>query len=63
MWQDLSKSTKMFDLVILTFVFDLLIENFNLGYIFGLVGAKTLIFHMSVPCDKTFLWVPKNLTL
>jgi hypothetical protein len=41
--------------VTLTLVFDLLIEYLNLGYIFWLVGTKALIFHMSVPCDKTFV--------
>jgi hypothetical protein len=33
-WQDLSVDTKEVDLVTLTLVFDLLIKNFNLGYIF-----------------------------
>jgi hypothetical protein len=49
-----------FDLLTLTF--DLLIENFNIGYIFWLKSTKALTFHMSVSCDKTFLWVPKNMT-
>jgi hypothetical protein len=37
----------------LTLVFDLLIENFNLDYIFWLVGTRTLTFHLDVCCDKT----------
>jgi hypothetical protein len=55
--------TKIFDLVTLIVVFYLLIENFNLGYIFWLVDTRALTFHMSVPFDKTFSWVPKNVTL
>jgi hypothetical protein len=50
--------TKIFDLVILTLMFDLLIKNFNLGYNFQMVCTRMLIFHMSVPCDKIFSWVP-----
>jgi hypothetical protein len=61
--QDLSMGMNIFDLVTLTLVFDLYIENFNPGYIFWLVGATALIFHMNVPCDKTFSWVQKKLTL
>jgi hypothetical protein len=49
-----------FDLLTLTF--DLLIENFNIGYIFWLISTKALAFHVSVSCDKTFLWVPTNMT-
>jgi hypothetical protein len=53
---------KMFYLVTLTLVFDLLLENFNLGYIFWLLGTCTgaLTFHLIVLCEKTFSWVPKN---
>jgi hypothetical protein len=54
-------NTKMFDLV--TLVFDLLIENFNLVYIFWLVGTRALTFHMSVPCDKKFPRVPNLYSL
>jgi hypothetical protein len=49
--------------VTLTLVLDLLIQNFNLGYIFWMVCTRTLIFHMSVCCDKTFQWVPTGETL
>jgi hypothetical protein len=35
--------------------------NFNIGYIFWLISNKALTFHMSVSCDKTFLWVPTNM--
>jgi hypothetical protein len=38
-------------------------KSFNLGYNFWMVGTRTLIFHMSVPYDMTFLWVQKCLTL
>jgi hypothetical protein len=52
---------RIVDPVILTLVCDLLIENFDLGYIFGMVETRALIFHMTVPCDKTFPWVtPKS---
>ena len=55
--------TKIFVLVTLTLVFDLLIKNFNLGHNTFMVSIRALIFHMSVPCDKAFPWVPKFLTL
>jgi hypothetical protein len=54
---------KKFDLVTLSLVFDLLIENFNLGYIFWLVGTRALTFHTSVCCYKTLPWVLKNMAL
>ena len=38
--------------------------NFNLAYNFWTVGARALIFHLSIPCDKTlFSWVPLCFTL
>ena len=37
--------------------------NFNLGYNFWTVKAKALIFHMSIPCDEAFQWVPLFFTL
>jgi hypothetical protein len=43
--------------------FDLLIENFHLGYIFWLVGTRALTFYMSAICDKIFSRVQKKLTL
>ena len=55
--------TKIFDLVTLTLMFDLLIKNFNLGYNFQMACTRMLIFHMSIPCGKTFPWVPTDLTL
>jgi hypothetical protein len=55
--------TKLFDHVTLTLLFDPLIKNFNLGHNFQMVCTRMLIFHMSVSCDKIFLWVPKFLTL
>ena len=30
--------------------------NFNLAYNFWTAYARALIFHMSIPCDKTFQW-------
>ena len=55
--------TIIFDPVTLTFEFNPFFENFNLANNFWIVGARALIFHMSIPCDKTFQWVPLFLTL
>jgi hypothetical protein len=38
-------------------------KSFNFGYNFWMVSTRALIFHMSIPCDKTFLWVSKFFTL
>ena len=38
-------------------------SKLNLGYNFSTNRDKAFILHMLVPCDKTFLSVPKNLTL
>ena len=38
--------------------FDPFFENFYLAYNFWTVSAWGLIFHMNIPCDKTFPWVP-----
>jgi hypothetical protein len=48
--------TNIFDLVTLTLVIDLLIENFDLGYIFCFAGTTALTFHTRASCvsDKTF---------
>ena len=54
--------TKFFDLVTLTLKFDLLLKNLNLGHGFLTRRDRTFIFHMYIPCDKTFSWVPKFLT-
>ena len=43
--------------VILSETLTLLINNF------WTVSARSLIFHMSIPCVKTFPWVPLFLTL
>ena len=32
--------------------------NFNLANNIWTVSARALIFHMNIPCDKTFSWVP-----
>ena len=49
--------------VTLSFEFDLLFKNFKLAYNFWIVSARASIFHMSIPCDKTFLLVPLFFTL
>jgi hypothetical protein len=61
LWQDLSIGTKVFDLV--TLKFDPLFKNFNIDHIIWMVSDRAFIFHMCVPYDKTFLLVPKFLTL
>jgi hypothetical protein len=38
-------------------------KTFNLSYIFWMVCTRALVFCMSVSSDKTFLWVPTDLTL
>ena len=38
-------------------------ENFKIANNFWTVSARALIVHMSIPCDKTFLWVPLFFTL
>ena len=35
-------------------------KNFYIGHIFWLVRLRAFIFHMSIPCDKTFLLVPSS---
>ena len=47
--------------VIMSFCHDL--WNFNLANNFWTVNARAWIFHMSIPCDKTFSWVPLFFTL
>ena len=37
--------------------------NFNLANNFWTGSARALIFHMNIPCDKTFPWVPLFFTL
>ena len=48
----------IFDLVTLTLEFDLLFKNLDLANNFWIVSARALIFHMSIPYDKTFAWFP-----
>ena len=50
--------TIIFYPVTLTLEFDLLFKNFNLANNFWTVSTRALIFHMSIPCDKTFPWIP-----
>ena len=65
LWQNLSIDTKIIDLVTLTFEFDLLLKNFNIGNNFWMVSDRAFIFHIYIyiPCDKTFPLIPKFLTL
>ena len=42
----------------LTFKFDLLFKNFNLGYNLWTVKGSAFIFHMCIPCDKSFQFIP-----
>ena len=62
-WKILSVGTIIFDPVTLTLEFDPFFENFNLANNFWKLSARALIFHMSIPCDKTFPWVSLFLTL
>ena len=48
--------------VILSLSFCHSFQNFNLGYNIWIVSTRALIFHMSIPCDKTFPLVPDVLT-
>ena len=50
--------TMIFDLVTLTWKFDLLLKNFNLDHNFQTRSDKTFILHTCIPCDKTFHLVP-----
>ena len=49
--------------VTLTLTFDLLLKKLNLGYNIWTKRDKASILHMFVPFDKTFLSIPKYLTL
>ena len=35
-------------------------NNLNISHIIRLVRVKAFIFHISIPCDKTFLLVPSS---
>ena len=59
LWQDLSHHSIIFDLVTLTLKFDLIFKNFNLGHN---LRDSAFIFHMCIPCDKTFYTTPLFLT-
>ena len=37
-------------------------KNFNLAYNSWTTVDAVFIFHMCIPCDKTFPWVPQLLT-
>ena len=50
-------------LVTLTLTFDLLLKKLNLGYNFWTKRDKAFILQVCIPCGKTFLSIPKNLTL
>ena len=38
-------------------------KNFKIGHNFWMVSDRTFIFHMRIPCDKTFPLIPKYVTL
>ena len=57
----LSVILSFFNSVILSFCPSL--WNFNFATNFWTVSSRALVFHMSIPCDKTFSWVPLFLTL
>ena len=52
-----------FDTVTLTLGLSDISENFNLADNIWTVSDRTLIFHMSIPCDKIFLLVLNLLTM
>ena len=49
---------KMFYLVTLTLKFDLFLKDFNLGHSFLTRRGRAIIFHMCIPCSKTFHFIP-----
>ena len=49
--------------VTLTLTFDLLLKKLNLGYNFWTKRDKAFILQVCIPCGKTFLSIPKILTL
>ena len=52
LWQDLSLCTVIFDLVILTSKFDLLLKNFNFAHNVQTRTDRAFILHMCASCDK-----------
>ena len=56
LWSDISMGTIIFVLVTFTLEFDPFFENLNLADNFRKVSARSLIFHISIHCDKTFPW-------
>ena len=54
MMQDLSKGTKMFDLMTLALEFDLLFENFNFVNNMWIKSARALVYHMSILVTDPF---------
>ena len=56
-------TTRNFDLVTLTLNFDLLLKKLNLGHNFWIKRDRAFILQVCIPCGKTFLFVPKVLTL
>jgi hypothetical protein len=60
--QYLSIGTIIFYLLALTLKFDLHFKSCNIGNIFWMVSDGDFVFHMHVPCDKTFILVPLILT-
>ena len=45
----------------LTLIFDLLLKNFYIGNNFWMISDRAFIFHLCIPCDKTFPLIAKFL--
>ena len=58
MWQGFFNGAIDFECVTLTMTFDLLFQNFNIGYNFFILSDRVFIFGMCDPYDKTFQTVP-----
>ena len=52
---------KIFNLVTLTLMVDLLLKNFNLGNSFLTRRGRAFIFHICIPCSKIFNAVPSTM--
>ena len=52
--------TMIFDLVTLTFTFDLLLKNWNLGHRFYMERGRDFIFHIYILVARPFLSYPKD---
>ena len=48
---------------VLSVILSFCLKNLNLANNFRTMSARALIFHMSIPCYKTFSWVPLTLEI